>query len=272
MSEVVLTGAPYAVTGDADGTVWATVLSPPGLARVRDGEVSYETLPDRPMLLTLAPDGALWYTAGDALGRRDVSGEHTVTALPEGSAPYGIAAAPDGTIWFTAPGRNQLGRLGDELVLVDLPVPDARAAMLTVGPDGAVWAALNGAGALVRVHDGSVDVVALPDGSAPVGVAAAAEGVWFADIAGGRVGRVDPSGRLHHTGFDATSRPHAVAADGAGGCWVTLWGSGELARIAADGTVTIRALPGHEPHGLWVSPTAVWVAMESGALVAVPRS
>ncbi|GAA0221281.1 virginiamycin B lyase family protein [Cryptosporangium japonicum] len=270
MSEVVLTGAPYAVTGDADGTVWATILTRPGLARVRHGEVIYETLPDRPMLLTLAPDGALWYTAGDRLGRRDPAGEHTVTALPAGSAPYGIAAAPDGTIWFTAPGRNQLGCLGDDLVLLDLPVPDARAAMLTVAPDGTVWAALNGAGALARVRDGSVEVVELPDGSAPVGVAASASGVWFADIAGGRVGRVDPSGHRHETRFDATSRPHAVAADGSGGCWVTLWGSGELARIAADGAVTIRALPGTEPHGLWVSPTTVWVAMESGSLVAIP--
>ncbi|MFG1926890.1 hydrolase [Cryptosporangium sp. NPDC048952] len=269
MSEIAVPGSPYALTGDADGNVWATLLDPPGLARVAAGEVSVEPLPDRPMLLTVAPDDALWYTAGDRLGRRDPSGAHSVTELPAGSAPYGIAAAPDGTIWFTAPGSNRIGKLGDDLRFLDIPVPDAFAAMITVAPDGTVWAALNKAGALARVRDGAVDVVDLPEGFAPVGVTASEAGVWFADIAGGRVGRLDPSGELHTSVFDVTSRPHAVAADHDGGCWATLWGSGELAHVTARGETTTYPLPGEEPHGLWVSPTGVWVAMESGSLVAV---
>jgi virginiamycin B lyase len=272
--------APYAVTGDADGTLWITVLDPPGLARMSpDGEFEHEALPPdggRPMLLTVAPDGALWCTrADDRLSRRDASGGHTVIDLEIGSAPYGIAAAADGDVWFTAPGRNRIGRVtaAGTVTTVDLPVADARAAMLTIDADGRPWAALNAVGALACVRDGTVRLVDLPGGrapAAPVGIAASPAGVWYADIAGGYVGRVDPSGSVERIGFDdAACRPHAVAADADGGCWVTLWGSGQVARVAADGAVTLRDLPGREPHGLWVDGSRVWVAMESGSLVAI---
>ncbi|MEU1753504.1 hydrolase [Micromonospora matsumotoense] len=292
--EVVLPSgwAPYAVAGDAAGNLWMTLLTPPGLARFTpadtsvDGETAaafqHERLPrgeGRPMLLTVASDGVLWCTrTDDRLSRRDVSGDHTVIDLAPGSAPYGIAAASDGGVWFTAPGRNQIGRVGTAsggITMFDLPVPDARAAMLTVDVAGRPWVALNATGVLAHVHDGAVRIVELPSGrapAAPVGIAASAAGIWYADIAGGCVGRVDPSGAVERISFaDPACRPHAVAADTDGGCWVTLWGSAQLARITADGDVTLHQLPGREPHGLWVEDRLVWVAMETGSVVAVDR-
>ncbi|MGA5299308.1 virginiamycin B lyase family protein [Nucisporomicrobium flavum] len=275
--------APYALARDATGALWTTVLDPPGLARMLPGGgFEHEALPPdegRPMLLTVAADGALWCTrSDDRLTRRDASGGRTVIDLEPGSAPYGIAAAPGGDVWFTAPGRNRIGRVtaAGTVTSVDLPVADARAAMLTVDADGRPWAALNAAGALACVRDGTVRLVELPAGrapAAPVGVAASAAGVWYADIAGGCVGRVDPSGSVERIEFaDAACRPHAVAVDTDGACWVTLWGSGQVARVSADGEITLGDLPGKEPHGLWVEESRVWVAMESGSLVAIEKS
>lgn len=276
---------PYALAGDALGNLWMTLLAPPGLGRMPvRGDTSAEALPRndgdaRPMLVTVAADGALWCSrTDDRLSRRDASGDHTVIDLPSGSAPYGIAAGPGGEIWFTAPGLNQIGRLAaaGDLTTFDLPVPDARAAMITVGADGSAWAALNGAGALARVRNGAVELVDLPGGrapAAPVGVAASAGEIWYADIAGGCVGRVDESGSVRQISFaDAACRPHAVAAGADGGCWVTLWGSNQLARVGLDGDIALKDLPGREPHGLWVAGSVVWVAMESGSLVAVETS
>ncbi|WP_433788812.1 Vgb family protein [Actinoplanes sp. CA-252034] len=277
MTEVTLPvgWAPYAVAGDHDGTLWTTILDPPGLARVTPDGLRHEAFDARPMLLTVATDGAIWCTrSDDRLVRRDTGGAHTVIEVPPGSAPYGIAAAADGGVWFTAPGLNRIGRVttAGDLTMVDLPVPDARAAMITVAADGSAWAALNGAGALARVSGDTVRIIELPGGrapAAPVGVAAGNSGVWYADIAGGCVGLVDASGTVRQVRFDdPVCRPHAVAADPDGGCWVTLWGSGELARVTPDGDVTLHALPGREPHGLWVNGGTVWVAMESGSLVA----
>ena len=280
--------APYAVAGDAVGNVWMTVLAPPGIARVPSGgtpvgddEFGHESLPPdqgRPMLLTVAADGALWCTrTDDRLSRRDASGGHTVIDLEPGSAPYGIAAAPDGGVWFTAPGLDRIGRItaAGDLTLVDLLIAEARAAMLTVDADGRPWVALNAAGKLAYVCGDTVRLIELPGGrapAAPVGIAASPAGIWYADIAGGCVGRVDASGSVEQISFaDPACRPHAVAADADGGCWVTLWGSGQLARITADGDVVLHRLPGREPHGLWIDDSQVWVAMESGSLVAVEK-
>nr|WP_232344296.1 hydrolase [Actinoplanes awajinensis] len=280
------------MAGDAAGDLWMTMVTPPGLARFSPADASgggetasalrHEFLPRRdghPMLLTVASDGALWCTSTDGrLSRRDASGDHTTINLAAGSAPYGIAAAPDGGVWFTAPGTNQIGRVvtaSGDVTIRDLPVPDARPAMVTVDAGGRPWVALNAASALAYVDGGVVQIVELPRGrapAAPVGIAASATGIWYADIAGGCVGRVDPSGSVEKISFaDAGCRPHAVAPDPDGGCWVTLWGSGQLARIAADGDVTLHQLPGREPHGLWVEDGLVWVAMESGSLVAVEK-
>ncbi|AEV83629.1 hydrolase [Actinoplanes sp. SE50] len=264
---------PYAVTGDADGTVWTTLLKPAGLVRVA-GDPELEPLDGRPMLLA-ADRNTLWYTrSDDRIGRRDPSGTHTTFATPAGSSPYGIAVAPDGTVWFTAAGSDRIGRLrGGTITMIDLPLSGARPAMITTDRGGTPWAALNGAEALAVVRPGdTVELVRLPEGSAPVGITAAPDGVWFADIARGLAGRVAPSGAIDEFRFpDPACRPHAIAPDPAGGCWVTLWGSTELARVTASGEITRHRLPGAEPHGLWVCSDQVWVAMESGALVPVSR-
>jgi virginiamycin B lyase len=269
---------PYAVAAAPDGTIWTTLLTPASLVALRDGVVARRhPLPGevKPMLATVAPDGTVWSSrTDDRLGRLTPGGDETVFALPGGSAPYGIAVAPDGAVWFSAPGTGQIGSLtGDgEIRLVELPVPEARAAMVTVDADGVVWVALNGAGALARFDGSRVELIDLGAGAAPVGVAAGADGIWFADIAGGAVGRVLPDRTVERIPFDDPQcRPHAVAPDPDGGCWVTLWGSHELARVAPGGAVTRHALPGKEPHGLAVSGSRVWVAMESGSLVAVDR-
>ncbi|MBB2941114.1 virginiamycin B lyase [Actinoplanes lutulentus] len=271
--------SPYAVAGDSTGTLWLTILAPPGLAHLTPGEPGdpwIEPLPQgQPMLLSIAGD-VVWFTrTDDKLVRREAGGEQTVFKVPEGTGPYGIAATATGDVWFTAPGTNQLGRRAADgtITMFDLPMPEARPAMITCDAEGTPWAALNGAGALARVRDETVEIIKLPDGRtppAPVGIIASAGGIWYTDIAGGSVGRVEQSGAVRQYPFaDPACRPHAVAAASDGSCWASLWGSDQLAHVTTDGRITLHELPGREPHGLWVSPAEVWVAMESGSLVAV---
>jgi virginiamycin B lyase len=268
--------APYALAGSPASALWVTLVAPGALAVLRPGAdpVLHEPAsgPCRPMQAALGPGGALWYTRDDdRLGRLDPDGTECLLELPEGAAAYGVCRVGD-EVWFTAPGIDRIGwvRDGSAPGWLDLP---GYAAMLTATTDGAVWVALNAAGSLARIRDGQVAPVRLPPGSAPVGIAAdGGTGVWFADIAGGRIGHVDADGAVSSIALpDPACRPHAVAADPDGGCWVTLWGSGELARVTPDGAVTTTALPGKEPHGLLVTDAEVWVAMESGSLVVRDR-
>jgi virginiamycin B lyase len=256
--------APYAIAGD-----WFTVLTPPGLARL--GKELEPVDSGQPMLLSVDGDD-IWYThSHDGLVRRGPDGTHTEVALPEGSAPYGVAAR-DGEVWFTAAGTNRIGHRATDgtITWFDLPIPGSRPAMITLDADGTPWAALNGAAAIAEVVDGTVEIIELTAGSAPVGIAAGGGGVWFADIAGGSVGRIAADGTVHRIALpDPACRPHAVAVAADGSCWATLWGSGRLAHVTIDGDITLHDLPGKEPHGLWVTSTEVRVAMESGTIAVI---
>jgi virginiamycin B lyase len=272
MQEITLSGwAPYAIAASPDGPVWMTVLAPAGLARLSpDGtDVTLRGLPAKPMQVAVGPDGTVWHTSqDDRIGR---NGESWFP-LPEGAAPYGIAAAQDGGAYFSAPGIDRIGHITPAGEITTVAAP-GYPAMVAVSDDGAVWVALNAAGKLARWDRGTVDFVDLPPGrtpAAPVGVAAAGDQVWFADIAGGSVGMAGAGGVAERFEFDDPGcRPHAVVASPDGGCWVTLWGSGQLARVAAGGPVTLFDLPGKEPHGLALVGDEVWVAMESGSVVRV---
>ncbi len=276
---------PYAMVTAPDGILWTTLLDPPGLGRIDPAialagasvsrGATIVRLPRggpgaKPLQVAAAADGSLWYTrSDDSLGCHRPGGTDELVGLVPGGAPYGIAVAPDGTVWFSMPGFDAIGRRSAGRVeKITLPVDDAYPAMVAVATDGAVWTALNSAGALARWTPSGFDLISLPSGSAPVGLAATPDGgVWYADINGGRVGH---SGKgLLFT--DPGSRPHAVAADPDGGCWATLWAAGELVHIDARGAVERFDLPGREPHGLTLTRTHVWVAMESGVLVAVER-
>jgi virginiamycin B lyase len=272
-----LDGRPMLLTITADGSLWYT-RADDKLAR-RDPSGSHTTI-DLPAGSSPYGIAATPFTTADVTPGLPAPAAATDSTKP---GPPTFAAAPDSTkpgvpgdVWFTAAGTNQIGRVsrGGTVTTIDLPVPDSRPAMLTVDLEGTPWAALNGAAALARVRpDATIDLVALPTGSAPVGITTSTDGIWYADIARGLAGRVSATGSLDEFPFpDPACRPHAVAPDPAGGCWVTLWGSTELARITTDGEITLHKLPGEEPHGLWVSPTRVWVAMESGALISVERT
>src|SRR3954468_2165423 len=144
MREIPLTGwAPYAIAARPDGPVWLTVLSPAGLARLSpDGtDVTLLELPAKPMQVAVGADGTVWHTSED--GRIGRAGESWFP-LPEGAAPYGIAADRDGGAYSTAPGIDRIGHITAAGEIQMVPAP-GYAAMVTVADDGAAWVALNAA-------------------------------------------------------------------------------------------------------------------------------
>ncbi len=54
------------------------------------------------------PDGKMWFTEADKIGRITPSGEITEFPLPTpDSAPMGITTGPDGNLWFTEQVRQR---------------------------------------------------------------------------------------------------------------------------------------------------------------------
>jgi virginiamycin B lyase len=273
---------PYAVAVDAAGAAWVTLVHSGQVARLRpEGPPELHDLGNpaaRPSLLAVGADGAVWVTRGgdDRIDRIDHL-DGTRRSFPVGGGPYGVAVGSDGGVWFTAITADAVGRLtpDGEVALTPLPGDSGTPAMITAGPDGAMWFTLNRGAALGRIDaSGEITVHPLPDpGCGPVGIAADGDALWFAEIGAGRVGRLVPGEPLQEFDLpDRAARPHAVAPDGAGGCWVTLWAASSLVRLDERGAVTATHELGEgvEPHGVALAPDGtVLVALESGEVVSL---
>jgi streptogramin lyase len=62
--------------------------------------------------IAAGPDGALWFTLYDRIGRVTTTGDVSSYRVPTpGSFPLGIAAGPDGALWFVEVRGNRLGRI-----------------------------------------------------------------------------------------------------------------------------------------------------------------
>src|SRR5213082_1244486 len=65
-----------------------------------------------PIGITSGPDGNLWFTAGNDIGRITTAGSVTAFPVPTASSgPQGIATGPDGNLWFTERDGNKIGRI-----------------------------------------------------------------------------------------------------------------------------------------------------------------
>ncbi|OLR93928.1 hypothetical protein BJP25_16005 [Actinokineospora bangkokensis] len=264
---------PYDVVAAGDGTAWVSLVHAGAVVRVdlADGRVMDRVelgADSKPTVLAVAA-GAVWCSRGDGW-LSEVTGR--AEAVRVDGTPYGVAATADGALWFSEMTGHRLGRVADGAVdYVPLPAGSFPAGVVQ-GPDGAVWCALNTAGALARVDaDLGVTVHPLPTpGAAPVGVTATADAVWCVQIGAGQLARVSSDGQVREFPLpDRAARPHAVVP-GSGGVWFTEWAAAAVGFCAEDGTVVRARLPkGSEPHGLTAVGPGVWVACESGELARV---
>ena len=133
-------------------SVWFTLNQADAIGYIRGGNsaVTVVRLPTHgaaPVGITVATDGAAWFTEIGAgqIGRVDRDGTVTEFPLPDRSGkPHAIAADPTGGCWFTLWGSNQVGFIDADgrIELTGLPTPASEPHGLAVAADGGVWVAL----------------------------------------------------------------------------------------------------------------------------------
>src|SRR3974390_3499151 len=131
--------------------------------------------------MTVGPDGNLWFTDGDKIGRITTKGVITEFAVPFPATAIpkpGIARGQDGNLWYIS--GTKLGRIspqGHFIGAVSMPAGVWYITGLTAARDGTLWVGLSNAGEtnqltyeIARVTaSGGITTFALPGPVAPTG-------------------------------------------------------------------------------------------------------
>ncbi|HEX4214417.1 MAG TPA: hypothetical protein VIA06_13965 [Candidatus Dormibacteraeota bacterium] len=223
--------------------------------------------------MVVAPDGSVWFGAGDRIGRMAPGGQITYYTVPD---VVWITLGPDGAIWFTGP-QGSIGRmtLQGSVTSFPLPTPQESATDIVTGPDGALWFTEMSGNKIGRITtSGAVTEFPLPDRGGvqcgevcPAGITVSGGDVWFAEsqssAAGGdRIGRMTPGGDLTEFPLPTTNAdPYYVAATADGSIWFSEQHG--IGRITPSGSIQEYSIPGQSAavtvDGLTVgSDGAVW--------------
>ena len=219
-----------------------------------------------PVTVTVAPDGDVWFTAGQGnyIGRFNPDGGGLMRfELPHAnSAPRIIAMGADGNVWFSEHNGNRIGRISPQGVLAefDIPTPDSQPRAIALGADGNIWFGEFAAGKIGRITPAGVITeftIPTPD-SGPRALAAGPDGnIWFSEFRAGKIGRITPAGVITEFALPrANSGPGDITAGADGAMWfVELSGSmdgmqpdgGRLGRITLAGRITEFQMPSKSP-------------------------
>ncbi len=108
-----------------------------GFPRIREHRIP--TPGSKPYILTLGPDGNLWFCQSGAskIGRLSPKdGTFTEFAVPTpDSQPIGIITGADGNLWFTEYSAHKIGRITLDGKITEFPLPTHRMPV----PTGSSW-------------------------------------------------------------------------------------------------------------------------------------
>ena len=199
-----------------------------------------------PADIASGPDGALWFTVSNRIGRITTGGVMSDFVTGQVSNPAGIVAGPDGALWFCNQGTSKIGRLTTTGTLTQFPAAGSPKS-IAVGPDGNLWFTeprINKIGRMTT--SGGFTDFAIPTANAlPEAIAAGPDGnLWFTEFATHSIGRITTSGTV--TEFPVlTSSPglSGIVLGPDGNLWFTESNVSKVGRITTSGTVKEFPLP-----------------------------
>jgi len=152
-----------------------------------------------PSFITTGPDGNLWFTGNNVIGRMETRGKHTVTIFPVPLAQsilVGITTGPDGNMWFT----DYFGHVGRILThgsntITIFNTPGTGAQQIIAGPDGALWFGEYDTGRIGRIQaQAPYTVTEFPVATGDIGLTGITVGqdgnIWLTEQTGNHIDRI----------------------------------------------------------------------------------
>jgi len=227
-----------------------------------------------PDLITVGPDGALWFVneGNSSIGRITTSG--TVTNFSGAGINIadtsGIVSGPDGALWFVD--GNAIGRITTGGVVTTYSDPSIFLPLdITVGPDGALWFTNAGNNSIGRITTAGVVTNYTGFGiSVPGLITAGPDGaLWFTNINNDSIGRITTTGTVTNYTDASISHPVGITTGPDGALWFANAFNASIGRITTGGAVTNYTDPSLATPGV-ITPGpdgALWFADSQNDLI-----
>jgi len=197
-------------------------------------------------MLSIAPDGNVWFLEAGKIGRCSPTGKIDEFVLDSSDEIRiaSIAVGPDGDLWFAR--TSLIGKIAANGVVTEYSVGISQPSFLwdiAAGLDGNIWFTdrKNRVGKITK--NGSVSEFPIEDGYSVVGgaIVAGPDGnMWFSEQHENRIGKINPQGLITH--FLVSRRvqgsAYGLAVGRNGDVWYTAPEIGVLGKIDIDGKVS----------------------------------
>lgn len=226
------------------------------------------------------PDGNLWFTdpGNNQIDRVTPQGQITQFTLPthtdsdgnpDDPTPDDIVTGPNGNLWFTESGVDRIGEITPSGTITEFETPtaDSYPTGIAVGSDGNLWFIESGTNDIGKITpSGTVTEYATTNldlsGTDEL-VKGAGGDLWFiaADNNGdNEVARVNTAGKV--TAYPTSASPNDLTVGPDGNVWLA--SSGEIDKVAADGTIASFTIPtGDDASAITSGPDgALWFALD----------
>ena len=248
--------APGGICAGADGRIWFLHqdTGPSALGAVSTDGTNFALYKVNvtnigPIAVNPGPDGNVWYTKQQGIGKMQPSGSFNEYGAPQGAETGGIIKGPDGNMWFTEPDVDRIGNITMTGQTKDYPLPGKGRTPndITLGPDGNLWVSEKTGNNIARVTPaGVVTEYPIPtSASNPQAITTGPDGnMWFTEHDAHNIGRITPTGTVTEFGIPSGARPYRIAAGPDGNIWFTEPGSfNAIGRSTPTGGISEYPIP-----------------------------
>jgi streptogramin lyase len=230
-----------------------------------------------PVAVNPGPDGNVWYTKQQGIGKMLPSGSFTEYGAPGGAETGGIVKGPDGNMWYTEPDVDRIGNITMSGQTKDLPLPGTGREPydITLGPDGNLWFTEQTGNNIGRMTPAGVvtEYPLLTPASNPEAITTGMDGnMWFTEHDAHNIGRITPAGVVSEFGIPSGGSPYRIAAGPDSNVWFTEPGStNAIGRVTPTGGISEYPIPtpNTDVEGITMGPDKnMWFAETDAEKVA----
>ncbi|MFM8349784.1 MAG: hypothetical protein ACKN9D_01815, partial [Actinomycetales bacterium] len=233
-----------------DGNLWTTNVLSNSISRVAPAgglatTFVAPTAAGHPTGISAGPDGAMWFTYGNAakIGRIYMNGNFTEFSVPSGSGAYDIATGSDGNLWFTEVGTTKIGRISPTGSVTEF---DAGVAthFITAGPAGSNRMYFTGAPGSTKVGfittGGAASLVNTPAAvTGTYGITTSEDKVWFIEGTGGgsKLAQLVGDTTISETVLTGALLPVGITAGVQGATYISDYSGSAVLQLSAAGAL-----------------------------------